>query len=507
MYLYLPTVLTQLALLLYVGGLYMINYFYTKLAMGRMILYGTAFAVLGLSTFYTFYTRTAGSVFLSDLLLAFILVFSIYILRFIRLNLLDYSILFSIFLFKGDLMVTLDIYLGQCLFILIIFIGIISIYKVRLKVLKGNIFNAWLTFILLLFESYFYNFLFGYFVRKLGYYFESPLAKLTIWAAAACLAAIMGMGFIYVLKRIFHTYFYEINQMGKRYPSLEKYFIYITFGILFCILFIHLGFVLTNGYNFQISNLLTIFCILALNIQLIYLTLIFRVSYLKENLQNKELENETLSLYSSHLEKNMDTIREIKHDIKNIFFTMGRYIEESGNEEMKSFYYDKIYPFASGEIMKNDLHGKLVMIPNEHLKAFLFYKILQGMERNIEVHIEINLQPEDFRIPIDFTDFIRILGIWMDNAIEECTQLSNGEIWIKISQNQEIASYTVKNTISPETASIGIQLGRSTKGESRGKGLLIVKDTVEKYDNVTINSYVKDHLYVQNLSVYLGIGE
>ncbi len=507
MNLYLPTLLTQLVLLLYICGLYTVNYFCTKYSMGRLPINCFASLIFGLSLFYAFYTRNAGSVFLSNLLFALILVFSIYILRFVQLNLLDYSILFSIFLFKSALMITLDIYLGQSLFILIIFIAILSIYRVRFKVLKGNIFNAWLTFILLLFESYFYEFLFEYVIRKFGYYFESPFAKLAIWAVAAGVAAIISMGFIYVLKRIFHTYFYEINQMGKRYPSLEKYFIYITFGILLCVLFLHLGIVLNSEYDYQISNLLTIFCILALNIQLIYLTLIFRVTFLRENLESKELENKTLSLYSSHLIKNMDTIREIKHDIKNIFFTMGRYVEESGNEEMKSFYHDKIYPFASSEITKNDLLGKLGMIPNEQLKAFLYYKLLQAIERNIEVHMEINLQPENFRIPMDFTDFIRILGIWTDNAIEECTQLSNGEIWLKISQNHEMASYTVKNTISPETASRGIQLGRSTKGENRGKGLLIVKDTIEKYNDVTINSYITDQLYVQNLSVYLGIGE
>jgi sensor histidine kinase regulating citrate/malate metabolism len=231
--------------------------------------------------------------------------------------------------------------------------------------------------------------------------------------------------------------------------------------------------------------------------------LIFRITWLKDNLKSTAFENQNLLAYSSSLEKNIDDIRNIKHDIKNVFLTMSYFVEQSDNAEMQAFYHEKISPFAIDEIAKSDLYGKLALIDNEELKAFLFYKISQAVERGIMLDLDVSPQFSVSKSKMGFTDLIRILGILLDNAIEECMESSNGLLIIKISQNEELVSYMVKNTVRREVKEKGVKEGVSTKGHDRGKGLLISRGILEKYDFITLNSYFTKDSFVQNLIIYI----
>jgi two-component system sensor histidine kinase AgrC len=103
---------------------------------------------------------------------------------------------------------------------------------------------------------------------------------------------------------------------------------------------------------------------------------------------------------------------------------------------------------------------------------------------------------------MEFTDLIRILGILLDNAIEECVELEHGSITIKISQNDDLISYAIKNTLRPENNDKTIKTGASEKGAGRGRGLLIVREILNKYDFVVLNTYYQDDGVVQNLAIY-----
>ena len=179
---------------------------------------------------------------------------------------------------------------------------------------------------------------------------------------------------------------------------------------------------------------------------------------------------------------------------------MGR----SGDVEMQAFYREKISPFANDEIAKSDLYGKLAAIDSEQLKAFLYYKISQAVERGIAIDLDISPR---FSSPsagnlLEFADLVRILGILMDNAIEECMALPSGVISVRLSQNDELVSYAIKNTVSPETRENGVKSGISAKGVGRGNGLIIVRGILEKYDCVTLNSYFQEDSFVQSLICY-----
>ena len=464
--------------------------------------YIVSILVVALSTAYVF-INVPGSIFISYFALSFVIVSAVYILKFINYTVLEHSLFFGMFLLSMRFIDASASLYGKVLLFIIVFVAILAISKIKLKTINGNVFSIWFSIIITAMDGYLFSYLFGHLIRNIGYNFDSPHTKIFLWLISTVMAVCLNIALIMVVKKVFKDYFSEINLMCKIYPTIERYFLYISASILLFLVLMNIAYVLRNDYNPEIENIIFGVCVSGFILQLIYLTLLFRVAYLKDNLSYKELENQSLLLYSAKFEETYDAFRNIKHDIKNIFFTMGQFVERSNDKDMKEFYQSKISSFAASEIKKGDLYGKLISISNEPLMAFLYYKISQAMERNISVELEISITEKNYLIAMDFVDLIRVLGILLDNSIEECLNTPCGMIEIKISQNNDISSYTIKNSITTETKEIGVKAGESTKGENRGNGLTIAQTILGKYDFVTLNSYFKDDFFVQNLNIYL----
>jgi len=458
------------------------------------------------------YWNTPGSMAMINLAIAFVMTATIFILNFRKLLPLDYAVLFSCFTFISrfvGLSATLaNLQLGIALSALYVFLAVLLAHKIRHKQLKGNVFYIWFICVFVFAIGYAATFLFNRYVLTLGQAQNSRIDALLVWGLAMLIIIIMCAAIVYGLKRLLEKHFDNINKMGKAYPQIERFFIYNSFAILISIGFLHHYYGTMPGvvaWNNPVLGVFNLLLLLAMALQLSFLIMVFRITWLKDNLKNKTLETQNLAVYSSNLEKNIDDIKHIKHDIKNIFLTMGNFVEESGHSEMQEFYRTKISPFAGEEIAKSDLYGKLAGIGNEQLKAFLFYKISQAIERDVSVNLDVSGQIPFTNIPLEFIELVRILGILLDNAIEECMEIRSDfrdPIDIKISQNNEMLSIIIKNTVRQEIKEKGIRPGVSTKSSSRGKGLITVQSIIEKYSHLALNSYFQDNNFVQSLVIY-----
>lgn len=488
-----------------------------------------------------------GSVIISDLSIAFMMAVIIYVFCIDKLRLKDCVTLFLLFTMIVDIPIRINIfntsyYLSyrNPICYLLVFVFLLTVCKIRLKHLSGELFKIWYGYIVAVITFYLTNVFFMDFVRQLGYKQDNPVSKLILWGFAVLVLTITTLSICYALTKWFSEYFNEINEMGIMYPNIERYFIRITAGI-----FLGAGVIYTvvkvvnagqiakvsqpiqdiayeigtdKAYNSMselyytvslsfydmsqiLDHTLIVVSMAGLLLQLFFLTQLFRVAHLRESLSFAEEENKSLTVYAEDLEQNINDIREIKHDIKNIFYAMGQFVEKSDDMEMKKFYTENINPYAEEAIKKNDLYQRLAPIKNEQFKAFIFYKASQAIESGIDTEISIKIEM-DKKIRINFTDLIRILGIFLDNAIEEGSLIENPYLMIKITHTLDGETYVIKNKVGTETKINGIKAGCSTKGDSRGKGLAIAENILSKYENILHNSYFDGENFVQSIVIY-----
>lgn len=136
------------------------------------------------------------------------------------------------------------------------------------------------------------------------------------------------------------------------------------------------------------------------------------------------------------------------------------------------------------------LFKDLEYVSNPYVKSLLISKLRLIQAKNISIHFECKYDINDVNIGI--FDFIRLIGIAIDNAIEETENQSNGKIQIIIINEPTQLSFNIDNTIknNSDLSNIFIE-GFTTKENHSGLGLVNVKEIKRKYPNLFI-LYDKD---------------
>lgn len=308
---------------------------------------------------------------------------------------------------------------------------------------------------------------------------------------------------MFLLKRGLHYYFSKAQEMSEKYEEIGAYLLAVPV-MLFVVLFlldIAGMFYDTELVPFRMGTA-AIFIAAFLGMQLFYLKLLLKTVQLKEHLEYQEKVQEHLQLYHRKMNENMQEIRAIKHDMKNIFLTMGELVRRNGDAPLQEYYYSQIAPFAQAEIQKNDMYVQLQMLQNETLEAFLHYKLLQGISAGEDIRIVTMLDHTYFPHCVDVSDIVRITGIFLDNALEEVQQMQDGHVELELREQEGTMQILIKNTVRTSTLERGVHAGVTSKGLGRGNGLVIAKRLIDKHSDILWNSYFQGNLFVQSIQVF-----
>ena len=290
-----------------------------------------------------------------------------------------------------------------------------------------------------------------------------------------------------------------MQEYSVKYKEIDRSVMLVMTLTLCCLMMTEL--VSMSGDSTYALPLLWIgLCVIIVLIQVIYIRLLVKSISVKEEMRLQENDLQQLAEYNRELENNMENIRNIKHDVKNLFLTMGGFVDKSNDEEMKAFYTENIVPFAKQELLKNDLYMKLADVQDESMKSFLYFKIMQGIEQDVDMDLQVQLGNTDNSFCMGQIDLIRILGILLDNAVEEA-KICNGTVITIIKEDEREYMFSVSNTVRKKTREKGVVAGTTDKGLGRGNGLLIVDKLIRKYKNVILNSYFKEDRFVQCLRI------
>ena len=225
-------------------------------------------------------------------------------------------------------------------------------------------------------------------------------------------------------------------------------------------------------------------------------------TYLKEKLQEKLNQEQTLRYrdmerYSRHIEELYKEVRSFRHDYSNLLTSLRLGIEEEDMEQIKEVY-DSVLKDSSEKLQDNkyDL-GRLVNIRDRALKSLLAGKFLKARDKKIVFNVEV---PEEIQVEgMRLLDFLTIVSILCDNAIEATAEASQPHVSIAFFKNGAQETFIIENSIKEERIDISeiFSFGVSSKGEERGVGLYTVMKIVESYPNASLNTTCQDQVFRQ----------
>ena len=229
-------------------------------------------------------------------------------------------------------------------------------------------------------------------------------------------------------------------------------------------------------------------------------------SYLKDKLHERldreqALRYRDMERYSRHIEELYKEVRSFRHDYTNLLTSLRLGIEEKDMEQIKEVY-DSVLKDSSEKLQDNkyDL-GRLVNIRDRALKSLLAGKFLKARDKNIVFNVEV---PEEIQVEgMSLLDFLTIVSILCDNAIEASVEASQPHVSIAFLKSGAQETFIIENSIKEEGIDISeiFSFGVSSKGEERGVGLYTVMKIVESYPNASLNTTCQDQVFRQVLTM------
>lgn len=244
---------------------------------------------------------------------------------------------------------------------------------------------------------------------------------------------------------------------------------------------------------------------------IIYLIAMFAFIVILFTLFRQRMDNEKVSKKYDELldvmknyESDIEEQRTLRHETKNEFATIKCKLQDKEDNKTIIEYIDSVI----GEKGKasSTKYSKFKYLPSNGLKGFFYYKFIEAEKKGINVSINISKQIENsFLKDIDtkdFKDLARIVGVYLDNAIEASSTSEDKKLGIEMYLIKEKIELIITNTFNNE---INLdKIGKesfSTKGKHRGHGLLLVNKILSENNMFEAKNEIRDNIYIQSLKI------
>lgn len=215
--------------------------------------------------------------------------------------------------------------------------------------------------------------------------------------------------------------------------------------------------------------------------------------------QLKQFEN--LKEYAENLEQVYNNIRSFKHDYVNIMTSISSYLDEKRYDELTEYFYKDILPTKETLNQNTDTLNGLMHVKQLEVKSLLSYKMLYAVEQGIQIHIDI---PDDIQsINVKPVDLLRILGIYLDNAIEAALETEQPLVNLHMANMESYVAILVGNSYIEHGIPISkmFQKGVSSKGDGHGVGLHNTNEILMQYSNILHETYTEHSMFYQHLQI------
>ncbi|WP_429958710.1 sensor histidine kinase [Enterococcus sp. AZ196] len=246
-----------------------------------------------------------------------------------------------------------------------------------------------------------------------------------------------------------------------------------------------------------------VFFILTIMVLLKYLNMKTR-QLDKQRIQRlKDSQLADLTSYVQQIETMYEELRGFRHDYHNVLISLNESIKTKDLTVIEDTYKRVL---TTEGIVLDDEHFALAKLNNLKtlpIKGIFSTHIIQAFQKNISVHLEIDdiIQEE----PIEILDYVRVVSILLDNAIEAAEKAASPFmtiVFLKNEENQEI-QLTIENSCSDESIDIVKIFNKdySTKGKNRGFGLATVQSILQNYTNLSLQTEYQDGIFRQILMI------
>ncbi len=289
--------------------------------------------------------------------------------------------------------------------------------------------------------------------------------------------------------KIINKIFLEIIKKEDRSKYLKILFIFILVLGIFCI---KNGLFLGINEDY-INNLILIIS---------FFVIVYYLFKEKEYSTKLSDKYDQLFKYIDKYEKELTEKSLCIHEFKNQIISIKGFISKK-DKELNEYINSIVIDFKKTEskILKN-----MENLPQGGLKGLIYYKLGDLEEKGIKVVLDIDKSTKKSPYSKNnsnlYNEILKIIGVYLDNAIEAAILSEKKEIVLEIYYSDQLFNFILSNSYNGK---INLKfLGKkriSTKGNKKGYGLLLVEKILKSRQNITCQTQIINNYFIQHLTV------
>jgi len=300
----------------------------------------------------------------------------------------------------------------------------------------------------------------------------------------------------FIILKIIHYFHLELTYFDKDYlyPFLKKVF--------FALLLLHIASFVSDMVS-TVKHLNSFGSILSSIVFISLLLTFFAMNSHKEQmekeiaLKQKKFEQKHLQNYTDEIVGLYNEIRGFRHDYAGMLVSMQIAIDSGNLQEIDRVYNEVLvkanYKLRSDKYTYFDLNN----IEDSALRSLVAQSIVYARNNGVEFTLEV--KDTITKLPIELLDLVRIMSVLLNNAVEGSADSYKKQMEVAVIKMETETVIVIQNSCKMTMTPSGdlFALGFSTKGRNRGVGLNNVKELLDKYNNIILETEMEGSTFRQ----------
>ena len=214
-------------------------------------------------------------------------------------------------------------------------------------------------------------------------------------------------------------------------------------------------------------------------------------------LKQKKFEQKHLQTYTDEIVKLYNEIRGFRHDYAGMLVSMQMAIDSEDLQEIDRVYNEVLVKANQKLRSEKYTYFDLNNLEDSALRSLIAQSIVYA--RNNDVEFTLEVKDVITRLSMDLLDLVRIMSILLNNAVEGAADSYLKQMEVAVIKMDFETVIVIQNSckITMTPSEDLFALGFSTKGRNRGLGLNNVKEILDKYDNIMLETEMEDSTFRQ----------
>lgn len=300
----------------------------------------------------------------------------------------------------------------------------------------------------------------------------------------------------FIILKIIHYFHLELAYFDKDYlyPFLKKVF--------FALLLLHVASFVSDMVS-TVKHLNSFGSILSSIVFISLLLTFFAMNSHKDQmekeiaLKQKKFEQKHLQNYTDEIVGLYNEIRGFRHDYAGMLVSMQMAIDSGDLQEIYRIYNEVLvkanHKLRSDKYTYFDLNN----IEDSALRSLVAQSIVYARNNGVEFTLEV--KDTITTLQIELLDLVRIMSVLLNNAVEGSADSYKKQMEVAVIKMETETVIVIQNSCKMTMTPSGdlFALGFSTKGRNRGVGLNNVKELLDKYNNIILETEMEGSTFRQ----------